>query len=69
MDELRNLIRRNRLSRNTDERLRQAAGCLTESRGLAAREDDRFHYCVTRVSGSAVSGSVANGEAGLPIPS
>ena len=69
MDELRNLIRRNRLSRNTDERLRQAAGCLTESRGLAAREDDRFHYCVTCVSGSAVSGSIANGEAGLPIPS
>ena len=44
VDELRDLIRRDRLAGDRHERLRQPARSVTESRGLSAREDDRFHY-------------------------
>jgi hypothetical protein len=45
------------------------ARCVAQARGLPAREDDRFHYRVTRSLGSATSGSASKGELCRPTPS
>src|SRR5436190_15880579 len=52
-----------------DERLRQAACDVAETLGLAARQDDRFHYSASSVSRSSVSASAESGEEARPMPS
>src|SRR5438034_431319 len=58
-----------RAPRDRDERLRQAACDVAETLGLAARQDDRFHYSASSVSRSGVSGRTSSGETARPIPS
>ena len=55
--------------RDRDERLRQAACDVAETLGLAARQDDRFHYSASSVSRSSVSASAESGEEARPMPS
>src|SRR3954468_2458255 len=56
-------------ARDRDERLRNPAGGVAEALGLAARQNDRFHYSVGAMSRSSVSGKAESGEEARPIPS
>ena len=67
--ELLDLVSHQRLARDLDQRLRAATRGVAETLGLAAGEDDRFHYCLSSRSGSSVSGSAASADAARPMPS
>src|SRR5215207_1032647 len=61
-------VRRERATADRDERLGQTACGVAKALGLAAGEQDRFHY-LAGAGSSSLSGRPANGELGLPTPS
>jgi hypothetical protein len=67
--ELRDLVRREWKTVDGDERLRASFGCITETLGFAAGEDQRFHYSEVSGSRSGVSGNTSVGETARPMPS